>query len=185
MPARPATLRTVTHAAAVLLVAGGLVVGGLHAARVARDVAPSRTVLADALVVETAGAGSLRPVGDAVVPLTPGREQWVSIPWTTDAAVCSVAVTVTTPDAAVHYPSGTKAFTSFYREDRLAAAGRDYTAVRLTVPSGSERTAVTAEVTARFTLAARAARSGACTGESSTRTYRVTLPVGPSGAAAA
>ena len=125
------------------------------------------------------GAGGdvsgLRPLSGEVAALVPGEQSWVKIPWTSDTAVCAVSVTVAADGATVAYPWTTKAFSSFYREDRLAAAATDYTAVRVQLPSSVTARSVPAEVTARFTTAAGAA--GTCTGVATTRTYRVLLPV--------
>lgn len=139
----------------------------------------------------------LRPVVGALSTVVPGRQSWVRIPWTTDTPVCSVAVTVSAAGASVGYPLATKAYASFYREDRLRPAASDYTAVRVLVPAFSVATSVTADVTASYTSTAKASNGvppKGCAGTPVTRTYRVTLPVsslsaapasGPAGAAEA
>ena len=133
------------------------------------------------LMVQTTSSGTsedaagLRPLSGEVAALVPGEQSWVNIPWTSDAAVCAVSVTVAADGATVAYPWTTRAFSSFYREDRLAAAAKDYTAVRVQLPSSVTASAVPAEITARFTTAVGAAHT--CTGVATTRTYRVMLPV--------
>lgn len=130
----------------------------------------------------------LRPVVGALSTVVPGRQSWVRIPWTTDTPVCSVAVTVSAAGASVGYPLATKAYASFYREDRLRPAASDYTAVRVLVPAFSVATSVTADVTASYTSTKKASNGAlpkGCAGTPVTRTYRVTLPVSSASAASA
>jgi hypothetical protein len=153
-----------------------LVLGGLVLARRTADAGATGELTVQATASGAVGdVSGLRPVSGEVAALVPGEQSWVKIPWTSDAAVCAVSVTVAADGATVAYPWTTKAFSSFYREDRLAAAATDYTAVRVQLPSSVTARSVPAEVTARFTTAAGAA--GTCTGVATTRTYRVLLPV--------
>lgn len=135
------------------------------------------------LVAESVSTG-LRPVTRVLPAVVAGEQSWVRIPWTTDAPVCSVVVRMAAPGAAVGYPVNTGAYSSFYRQDRLAASVLDYTSVRILVPPFSAAKVVTADVTASYTKAPGRAPK-ACVGPSVTRTYRVTLPVRPSPAAPA
>lgn len=204
MPTRAPSSRTTSLGAAALVLAGAVAVAcgayavgsGPDAAQPPRVVAPvaaaapsvrapsvsaGSAVPSGVLVGDTVSTG-LRPVTKDLAAVVAGRQSWVRIPWTTDAPVCSVAVTVTSAGAAVGYPVNTNAFSSFYKQDSLAAAGRDYTAVRLLVPAMSSASSVTADVTASYTTTAGTVGVTAprvCTGTSVTRTYRVTLPVEP------
>jgi hypothetical protein len=123
-----------------------------------------------------AGGSGLHPLSGEVAVLVPGEQSWVNIPWTTDTPVCGVTVTLAADGATVDYPWTTKAFSSFYREDRLAASANDYTAVRVQLPAATATTTVSAEITARFTTN-EASAGHACSGVPTTRTYRVTRPV--------
>ena len=206
MPTRAPSSRTVQLGVAAVVLAGTVTVGlgayvvtsGPDAAqpvRVAASVAAPPSSASSASSVPALPSGVL--VGDSVStglrPLTrelsgvvAGRQSWVRIPWTTDVPVCSVAVTVSSAGAAVGYPN-ISGSSSFYRQDRLAASGRDYTAVRFYVSAWSSASSVTADVTASYVLAAKgsgAALPKACTGTPVTRTYRVTLPVGSAATAA-
>src|SRR6478735_1005759 len=147
--------------------------------------APVTPRAAESDLVDASVSTGLRPVTRALGAIVAGQQSWVRIPWTTDAPVCSVSVTVAAVGADVGYPVNTGAYSSFYRQDRLAASVRDYTAVRVLVPAFSSAKIVTADVTASYTATTsgvgQAAR--ACVGTSVTRTYRVTLPVQPPSAA--
>ncbi|WP_256792875.1 hypothetical protein [Terrabacter sp. Ter38] len=149
--------------------------------------APVTTLVPESDLVDAGVSTGLRPVTRALGAVVAGQQSWVRIPWTTDAPVCSVSVTVAAVGADVGYPVNTGAYSSFYRQDRLAASVRDYTAVRVLVPAFSSAKVVTADVTASYTATSsgvgQAAR--ACVGTSVTRTYRVTLPVQPPFAAPA
>ncbi|KRF42458.1 hypothetical protein ASH01_16615 [Terrabacter sp. Soil811] len=164
--------------------------------------APVTPLAAESDLVDASVSTGLRPVTRALGAVVAGRQSWVRIPWTTDAPVCSVAVTVTADGADVGYPVNTGGYSSFYRQDRLAASVHDYTAVRFLVPAFSAAKVVTADVTASYTTtsgAGTASTAGAtgkagtaarastppCVGTSVTRTYRVTLPVQPPSAAPA
>ncbi len=158
--------------------------------------APVTPLAAESDLVDASVSTGLRPVTRALGAVVAGQQSWVRIPWTTDAPVCSVAVTVTADGADVGYPVNTGGYSSFYRQDRLAASVHDYTAVRFLVPAFSAAKVLTADVTASYTTTngtrtSRAAGMAAwaatpCVGTSITRTYRVTLPVqAPSAAPAA
>ncbi|WP_330475186.1 hypothetical protein [Terrabacter sp. C0L_2] len=200
MPTSAPSSRTVQLGVAAVVLAGTVAVGlgayvvasgpdaaePVHVAAPAVAPAPSAATSPTApaspsgvLVGDTVSTG-LRPLTRELAGVVAGRQTWVRIPWTTDAPVCSVAVTVSSAGAAVGYPN-MGGFSSFYRQDRLAASSRDYTAVRLHVPAWSSASSVTADVTASYVSAAKgsgAALPKACTGTPVTRTYRVTLPVG-------
>src|SRR6478735_3748061 len=161
--------------------------------------APVTPRAAESDLVDASVSTGLRPVTRALGAVVAGQQSWVRIPWTTDAPVCSVSVTVAAVGADVGYPVNTGGYSSFYRQDRLAASVRDYTAVRFLVPAFSAAKVVTADVTASYTTTSGAGAAGAaakagtaarastpCVGTSVTRTYRVTLPVqAPSAAPAA
>jgi hypothetical protein len=176
---------------AVLVVVGvGAIVLGAHsmqpaaiktptAAGAPTSSAPATPVLALAGEPDLVDAGvstGLRPVTRALGGVMAGQQSWVRIPWTTDAPVCAVSVTVASAGVDVGYPVNTGAYTSFYRQNRLAASVRDYTAVRFLVPAFSAAKVLTADVTASYTTTgAHASRT--CVGTHVTRTFRVTLPV--------
>ena len=165
----------------------------------AAPAAPVTPRAAESDLVDASVSTGLRPVTRALGAVVAGQQSWVRIPWTTDAPVCSVAVTVTADGADVGYPVNTGGYSSFYRQDRLAASVHDYTAVRFLVPAFSAAKVLTADVTASYTTTSGAGAAGAaakagtaarastpCVGTSVTRTYRVTLPVqAPSAAPAA
>jgi len=161
----------------------------------AAPAAPVTPRAAESDLVDASVSTGLRPVTRALGAVVAGQQSWVRIPWTTDAPVCSVAVTVTADGADVGYPVNTGGYSSFYRQDRLAASVHDYTAVRFLVPAFSAAKVLTADVTASYTTTngtrtSRAAGMAAwaatpCVGTSITRTYRVTLPVQPPSAAPA
>lgn len=179
-------------AGAIVLAAHGAAPSDPRAPRAAAPVGsvpvPAVTHLApdSDLVAESVSTG-LRPVTRALTGVVAGEQSWVRIPWTTDAPVCSVVVTMAAPGAAIGYPVNTGSHSSFYRQDRLAASVLDYTSVRVLVPAFSAATVVTADVTASYTTTTTGSGSAskACGGPSVTRTYRVTLPVRPSPAAPA
>src|SRR6478752_5219170 len=168
----------------------------------AAPAAPVTPRAAETDLVDASVSTGLRPVTRALGAVVAGQQSWVRIPWTTDAPVCSVAVTVTADGADVGYPVNTGGYSSFYRQDRLAASVHDYTAVRFLVPAFSAAKVLTADVTASYTTTSGAGGAGGagatgkagtaaraptpCVGTSVTRTYRVTLPVqAPSAAPAA
>jgi hypothetical protein len=173
-------------AVAGLVVAAAAVGGWADSHRAAGTAAAGAQPVTGTLEVQagpsssTEDASGLRPLSGVVAALVPGRQSWVEIPWTSDVGVCAVAVTVAADGAIVTYPWTTRDFSSFYREDRLAASGKDYTAVRVLLPAATSGSTVTADVTARFTTESSTSSSaspGTCAGGATTRTYRVTLPV--------
>ena len=200
--------RTLLGRAALVAVGAGVVVLGAQAMEpaptpAARPAAASSSAPATPVthlasesdLVDASVSTGLRPVTRALGAVVAGQQSWVRIPWTTDAPVCSVSVTVTADGADVGYPVNTGGYSSFYRQDRLAASVHDYTAVRFLVPALSAAKVVTADVTASYTTTSGTSTSGAvgalgkagtttrastpCVGPSVTRTYRVTLAVQP------
>lgn len=183
MPARnPSRPGTVLRLALVGLAVPAVVLGGWVFSRGGSGNDAASSTATGELTVQAAATGAskdtsgLRPLSGEVAALVPGEESWVEIPWTSDAPVCAVSVTVVADGATVTYPWSTRAFSSFYREDRLAAAAKDYTAVRVRLPASTTAPTVSADVTARFTTSEGSA-GGTCAGSTEARTYRVSLPV--------
>jgi hypothetical protein len=202
----PAPRRTLLGRAALVAVGAGVVVLGAQsmgpaATPTPRAVAPVSSapgapaspdgpvtpLTPESDLVDASVSTGLRPVTRALGAVVAGQQSWVRIPWTTDTPVCAVTVTVAAAGADVGYPVNTGAYSSFYRQDRLEASVRDYTAVRVFGPAFPAATVDTPDVTARNTTPAGATGAAgeppkACVGTNVTRTYRVTLPVQASAA---
>ncbi|MGO4597717.1 hypothetical protein [Terrabacter sp. 2RAF25] len=152
MPARrPFRRATLLRLALVGLAVAAVVVGGWSSSRRAPGQDATRSAATGELAVQAAATGAskdtsgLRPLSGEVAALVPDEPSWVEIPWTSDAPVCAVSVMVTAEGASVTYPWSTRAFSSFYREDRLAASAKDYTAVRVRLPASTTATTVSAD----------------------------------------
>jgi hypothetical protein len=109
----------------------------------------------------------------AVQAVQSGQPTWVKAYWGTTRTICDAKVTVRVGSSTVEYPANTDTYTSFYREDILAAGAVDYTAFRVTTAAGH-----TMLRAMRLTMAYRISSAYVgCSGTVLTRTFYATLPV--------
>jgi hypothetical protein len=80
-----------------------------------------------------------RLVVNAVQAVHVNEPTWVNTYWTTRRDICDAQVTVAGKDVKVLYPSNTKTYTSFSRNDTLAPGWYDYAAVRVTAKAAKTK----------------------------------------------
>lgn len=129
-------------------------------------------------VPATANAALVPPVllTPLMAPMLPGQSGWVSAMWSAPTAICDVKVTAAGSGVTVAYPTNTGTYSSFSKQDALAANLIDYTAFRVTVDS--TRTTIGAvNFTMSYTERSGVATSGDCVGTAKTVTETAALPV--------
>jgi len=108
----------------------------------------------------------------AVKAIHSARPTWVTAYWGSTRDICDAKVTVRVAGTEVLYPSNTGSYTSFFRDDTLAAGASDYVAFRVT--STVDHTIVRAM---HLTIGYRLQSDAGCAGPVLTRTFYASLPV--------
>jgi hypothetical protein len=141
----------------------------ITAAALAAALAATAVTVSPAQAAPAPGPMLLVP---AVKAIHSARPAWVKAYWGTTGDICDAKVTVRIAGTELLYPSNTGSYTSFSRDDTLAAGASDYTAFRLTTTA--DHTIVRAM---HLTISYRDLSKDGCTGPAKTRTFYATVAV--------
>jgi hypothetical protein len=108
----------------------------------------------------------------AVKTVHSGKPTWVKAYWGTTRDICDAKVTVQVAGTAIEYPSNTTGYTSFARDDTLAAGATDYTAFRVTTTTDHNMVRAM-----HLTIGYRAQSKYGCTGPVMTRVFYAMMGV--------
>jgi hypothetical protein len=101
-----------------------------------------------------------------------GKPTWVKTYWGTTRDICDAKVTVQVAGTVLEYPSNTATYTSFARDDTLAAGATDYTAFRVTATTDHNMVRAV-----HLTIGYRARSNYGCTGPVMTRSFYAMMAV--------